>query len=55
MVFKVDPSAGETVLHSFAGTDGCVPATDLLERKSAFYSTTFDGGAYVVGVVFKLQ
>jgi uncharacterized repeat protein (TIGR03803 family) len=55
VVFKVDPSGMETVLHSFSGTDGKIPyGTLALDRSGNLYGTTYEGGANGGGVVFKI-
>lgn len=57
-VFKLDPSGNETVLHTFAGfpADGEEPAAALVRDGAGnLYGTTFQGGAYGGGVVFKLD
>ena len=57
VVFKVDPTGTESVLHTFAGppTDGEIPYAGLVQDKAGnLYGTTFYGGASNVGVVFKL-
>jgi uncharacterized repeat protein (TIGR03803 family) len=45
-----------TVLHSFTGVgDGGVPGTNLvMDRAGNLYGTTYDGGTYGLGGVFKL-
>lgn len=55
-VFKLAPDGTETVLYSFTGgNDGATPDCTLTEDKSGnLYGTTFLGGAYGYGVVFKL-
>ena len=55
-VFKLDTTGKETVLHSFTNTpDGAFPFAGLLKDKAGnLYGTTFNGGAYGYGTVFKL-
>jgi len=58
-VFKLKPDADgkwtETVLHSFENTDGNNPqAPVVFDRAGNLYGTTSTGGAYGIGVVFKL-
>jgi len=55
-VFRVDTTGTETVLYNFTGgRDGGGPSAGLISDKSGnLYGTTFDGGAYEYGVVFKL-
>lgn len=58
VVFKLDPSGNETVLHSFTGgpSDGSDPQARVVGPFKGFlYGTTFGGGADAAGVVFKLQ
>jgi uncharacterized repeat protein (TIGR03803 family) len=59
-VFVLTPSGARyrhTVLHSFAGApnDGANPTADLIfGAKGALFSTTYGGGTYGNGTVFKL-
>ncbi len=57
-VFEVSRSNGgwtETVLHSFAGSDGAYPMGTLAaDQAGNFYSTTNTGGAHNDGTVFEL-
>lgn len=57
VVFKLDPSGKETVLHTFHGPDGGYPATGLTpDGQGNFYGTTSAGtGAAGAGTVFKLN
>jgi uncharacterized repeat protein (TIGR03803 family) len=63
VVFKLDPTGKETVLHGFTGgLDGANPVAGLIRDSAGnLYGTTFDGGlpitgkVYRVGVVFKLD
>ena len=58
VVFKVDPTGKETVLHSFAGypVDGAIPYSSLARDTAGnLYGTTADGGAFGDGAVFKLD
>jgi uncharacterized repeat protein (TIGR03803 family) len=61
VVFKLDPSGKETVLHSFTGgADGAFPYAGLTRDSSGnLYGTAWQGGAkcftsYTCGVVFKI-
>jgi uncharacterized repeat protein (TIGR03803 family) len=55
-VFKLTPQGTETVLWSFSGaTDGEAPAAGLtLGRDGNYYGTTFHGGAYGGGTIFRI-
>jgi uncharacterized repeat protein (TIGR03803 family) len=57
VVFKVDPSGTETVLHSFTGgADGIIPIGGLLRDKAGnLYGTASQGGTSNYGVVFKIS
>jgi len=56
VVFKLDPSGVETVLHTFTGPDGAVPIAGLLRDAAGnLYGNTGEGGAYGYGAVFKLN
>jgi len=57
VVFKLDKTGKETVLHSFAGgSDGMFPASGNLVRDSAanLYGVTPSGGVPGYGVVYKV-
>ena len=59
VVFKVDPSGNETVLHNFGEvlTDGAGPAYGSLLRDGAgdLYGTTSVGGTEGSGTIFRLS
>jgi len=58
IVFKVDTTGTETVLHNFAGgtTDGCLPYGGLtLDGAGNLYGTTSACGTSDYGVIFKLD
>jgi uncharacterized repeat protein (TIGR03803 family) len=58
VVFKVDTTGTETVVHSFAGppTDGAWPEDALLRDKAGnLYGTTSLGGTSSYGVVFRVD
>jgi uncharacterized repeat protein (TIGR03803 family) len=60
VVFKLDSSGNETVLHTFAGSpDGDLPRAPLLrDAKGNLYGTTTSGGEvcdYDCGTVFKVD
>ena len=55
-VFKIAPNGQEAILHSFSGgsTDGAYPYAGLvLDSGGNLYGTTYDGGTYGFGTVFK--
>ena len=56
-VFKVDASGKETVLHTFATPGGGLYPSAGVIRDAAgnLYGTTYAGGAYGFGTVFKLD
>jgi uncharacterized repeat protein (TIGR03803 family) len=56
VVFKLSPTGAETVLHTFTGgADGGQPEAGLIQDLTGnLYGTTVFGGAYGLGVVFKL-
>jgi len=55
-VFELDPTGKETVLYSFTdGADGAFPEAGLLrDTNGNLYGTTFSGGTYNLGTVFKI-
>lgn len=56
--FKISAAGTETVLYSFAGgtTDGANPQASLIMDSSGnLYGTTYNGGVYSEGVVFKIS
>jgi len=58
VVFKLDKTGKETVLHSFTGTegDGNFPYAGLIRDASGnLYGTTVEGGASNRGTAFKLE
>jgi uncharacterized repeat protein (TIGR03803 family) len=54
-VFRVGATGTETVLHSFAGSDGAQPVADLVAVNGILYGTTAEGGAYNGGTIFSLS
>ncbi len=55
IVYKLDPAGNLTVLHRFSGSDGRNPYAGVtLDSAGNLYGTTFYGGAYDLGVVFKI-
>jgi uncharacterized repeat protein (TIGR03803 family) len=56
VVFKLDTSSIETVLHTFEGIDGSTPVAGLIfDAVGNLYSTTYVGGENEEGTVFKLR
>ena len=57
-VFKITPSGTETILHSFGPTgvtsDGAGPLALVLDSSGNLYGTTYSGGSYGSGTVFKI-
>jgi uncharacterized repeat protein (TIGR03803 family) len=56
-VFELSSKGKETILYSFTGgADGANPRAGLIfDAKGNLYSTTYGGGAYGAGTVFKLS
>jgi uncharacterized repeat protein (TIGR03803 family) len=56
VIFKLDPTGKETVLHSFSdGADGAAPEGNIvLDTAGNLYGTTSIGGTDNQGVVFKI-
>jgi uncharacterized repeat protein (TIGR03803 family) len=45
----------ETIHHTFSGSDGKIPyGTLILDKAGNLYGTTYQGGAYGGGVLFKI-
>lgn len=56
LVFKLDTSNRQTVLHAFQGPDGATPYGSLVVDGSGnLYGTTSAGGDYGLGTVFKID
>jgi uncharacterized repeat protein (TIGR03803 family) len=61
VVFRLDPTGNEHVLHSFTGTDGAQPVGNMTQDDAGnFYGTASLGGAYDscsygCGAVFKVD
>jgi len=57
VVFKLDTTGNETVLHAFTSTpDGAFPLAALVQdTQGDLYGTTANGGVYGVGTVFKVD
>jgi uncharacterized repeat protein (TIGR03803 family) len=56
VVYEVNSSGTETVLHAFSGSDGVFPVTPVVRDKAGnFYGTTYEGGSAYDGNVFKID
>jgi uncharacterized repeat protein (TIGR03803 family) len=57
VIFKLDTTGVETVLHEFTGTpDGAFPVAALIQDAIGnFYGTTSTGGTANLGTIFKLD
>jgi uncharacterized repeat protein (TIGR03803 family) len=54
-IFKITAGGALTTLHSFDGGDGNWPIGGLVQASNGnFYGTTYAGGAYGVGTVFRV-
>lgn len=55
IIFKLDASGNETVLHNFPKEgEGVHPSGLIIDASGNLYGTTYQGGAYNYGSVFKL-
>jgi uncharacterized repeat protein (TIGR03803 family) len=55
IVFQLDPIGAETVLHRFSGKDGSRPMAGVITDSAGnLYGTTYEGGAFGNGTVFKI-
>jgi uncharacterized repeat protein (TIGR03803 family) len=56
IIYKLDPSGIETILHTFVQTDGASPVGGpTLDAAGNLYGTTFTGGEFDFGVVYKVD
>jgi uncharacterized repeat protein (TIGR03803 family) len=55
VVFKLDTTGKETILHTFTNTNGLYPKGLIQDQAGNLYGTATEGGASNVGVVFKLK
>jgi len=53
-VFKLTPKGTESVLHSFAGSDGDEPSGNLILAGGDLYGATLYGGANDSGAIFRI-
>ena len=55
VVYKIDPSGNETILHTFSYKDGCGSFAGLVSDKSGnLYGTEFQCGILNLGTIFRL-
>jgi uncharacterized repeat protein (TIGR03803 family) len=55
IVYKIDSTGKETILHNFGGPDGKNPIGSLVfDPKGNLYGTTSEGGAHGGGVIFRI-
>jgi len=56
-IFKMDSSGNVIILHDFAGgtDDGANPQTGLVLYDGYLYGTTYEGGSYDGGIVFRVK
>jgi len=57
-VFRISPSGSESILHSFdnSSTDGGEPEAGLVQGGDGnLYGTTYEGGTYGAGTVFRIS
>ncbi len=58
VVYEITTAGKEKVLYNFCSprkcTDGAFPNDLIIDAKGNLYGTTFDGGAYGYGAVFKI-
>jgi uncharacterized repeat protein (TIGR03803 family) len=55
IIFKLDPSGNETVLHSFAEeADGVHPSGLIIDASGNLYGTTYQGGKHNYGSIFEV-
>jgi uncharacterized repeat protein (TIGR03803 family) len=55
VVYKIDPSGNETILHTFVETDGASPVGLVLDAAGNLYGTTFTRGQFGFGEVYKID
>lgn len=54
-IFEITPSGQMTTLHSFNGTDGSAPATDLVLANNGYFYGTAGGGRSAGGTIFAIS
>jgi len=56
VVYKLDTAGEETVLHTFAGSDGALPSAGLvIDSDGNLYGSTTAGGPANAGVIFEID
>ncbi|HEY7098676.1 MAG TPA: choice-of-anchor tandem repeat GloVer-containing protein [Terriglobales bacterium] len=56
VIFKIDPSGQETILHTFDRSDGLAGSGNLIaDEEGNLYGVTNGGGSYGYGVAFRLD
>src|ERR1700734_2805204 len=55
VLYKVDRTGKETVIHAFTGTDGRAPIGLAGDGAGSLYGTTSGGGAANAGVIFNVD
>ena len=54
-IFMLDNTGKETLLHTFNGVDGSRPMAGVIADSAGnLYGTTYQGGAFGYGTVFKI-
>lgn len=56
-IYRIRPNgSGKQVLHYFKNTDGSSPRASLIQATNGYlYGTTYSGGAYGLGTVFRIS
>lgn len=55
VIFEITKSGTERVLYKFLGPEGSTPNQLMSDGKGNLYGTTWDGGTYEHGVIFKMD
>jgi uncharacterized repeat protein (TIGR03803 family) len=55
VVYKVDPTGKQTILHTFNGADGVYPENFIADASGNMYGTTYTGGLYGGGTIFQID
>jgi len=54
IIFRLDSSGNETVLHNFGQEGGVHPSGLVIDASGNLYGTTYQGGKYNYGSVFEV-